>query len=169
MGGRGGIIVPPGWRSVPSSCDRGSNAFFHFHHLFLHTVLEDHHVVDEVLAGGRAVEQVLRESCVLQGRPLFVQSWQRSIVTSPSSGIVQMLLPASEKVSGISFSDQILATGQEKPTLWAVFPLGCWEAVSDQEDANLVGEGRGLWDVGYGRDRSEKAVRLEDCVSVWVC
>jgi len=79
-----------------------------------------------------------------------------------------MLLPASEKVSGISFGDQILATGEEKPTLWAVFPLGCWEAVSDQEDANLVGEGRGLWDVGYSRDGSEKAVRLEDCVSVWV-
>jgi len=101
--------------------------------------------------------------------PSLSRSWQRSIVTSPSSGIVRMLLPASEKVSGISFGDQILARGEEKPTLWAVFPLGCWEAVSDQEDANLVGEGRGLWDVGYSRDGSEKAVRLEDCVSVWVC
>jgi len=55
------------------SRDRGSNAFFHFYHLFLHIVLEDLHGVYEVLAGGLAIEEALRKSCVFQGRPLFVQ------------------------------------------------------------------------------------------------
>jgi len=80
-----------------------------------------------------------------------------------------MLPLASEKVSGISFGDQILARGEEKRTLRVLFPLLCWEAVSDQEDANLVGEGGGSCDVGYGREGSEKGVRLEDLVSEWAC
>jgi len=73
-----------------------------------------------------------------------------------------MLLLDSKKVLGISFGDQILAKGEEKHTLRVVFPPPIWEAVFDHEDANLVGDGRGSGDVGYGSDGSEKGVRMED-------
>ena len=103
------------------------------------------------------------ESPVFSGvAPSLSSSWHRSIVTCSFSGFVRMLPLASEKVSGISLGDHILARGEEKRTLRVVFPLLCWEAVSDQEDANLVGEGGGSCDVGYGREGSEKGVRLED-------
>ena len=59
-----------------------------------------------------------------------------------------MLLLACEKVSGISFGDQILARGDEKRTLLVVFPPPIWVAVFDQEDENLMGDGRGSGDVG---------------------
>jgi len=74
--------------------------------------------------------------------PSLSRSWHRSTVTDVSFGFVRMLLLASEKVSGISFDDQILARGDEKRMLVVVFPPPIWEAVFDQEDANLVGDGR---------------------------
>ena len=51
----------------------GDDAGLYFQHLLFHAVFEDRHVVDEVLAGGRTVEEVLRESCVLRGGSFFVQ------------------------------------------------------------------------------------------------
>ena len=58
------------------------------------------------------------ESPVFSGvAPSLSRSWHRSIVTLSSSGFVRMLPLASEKVSGISFGDQILARGEEKRTL----------------------------------------------------
>jgi len=63
------------------------------------------------------------ESPVFSGiAPSLSKSWHRSIVTRSSSGFVWMLPLASEKVSGISFGDQILARGEEKRTLRVVFP-----------------------------------------------
>jgi len=89
------------------------------------------------------------ESPVFSGvPPSSSKRWHRWIITEVSSGFVWMLLLASEKVSGISFGDQILARGDEKRTLLVVFPPAIWEAVFDQEDANLVGDGRGSGDVG---------------------
>jgi len=41
--------------------------------------------------------------------------------------------------------------------------------VLDQEDANLVGGGRGSGDVGYGSDGSEKGVGLDEGESEWAC
>ena len=75
-----------------------------------------------------------------------------------------MLLLSSEKVSGTSFGDHILARGEEKRTLRVVFPPPIWEAafVLDQEDANLVGDRGGSADVGYGSDGSESGVRMDD-------
>ena len=55
-----------------------------------------------------------------------------------------MLLVASEKVSGIFFGDHIWARGEEKHTL----RVGFRGAVLDQEDGNLVGDGRGSGEVG---------------------
>jgi len=103
------------------------------------------------------------ESPVFSGvAPSLSRSWHRSIVTCSSWGAVWMLLPASEKVLGISFGDQILASGEEKRTLRVAFfpPVG--EAVHGHEDANLVGDGRGSGDVGYGSDGSENGVRMDD-------
>jgi len=54
----GGIIVPLGGCWVPGPCDGGYNAFFHFHHLFLYTVLKERHVVDEVFSGSRTIKEV---------------------------------------------------------------------------------------------------------------
>ena len=89
------------------------------------------------------------ESPVFSGvAPSLSRSWQRSIVTCSSRGAVRMLLLASQKVSGISFGDQILARGEEKRTLLVVFPPSIGEAVLDHEDANLVGDGGGSNDVG---------------------
>jgi len=103
------------------------------------------------------------ESPVFSGvAPSLSSSWHRSIVTCSSLGFVRMLLLASEKVSGISFGDQILARGEEKRTLRVVFPLPIWVAVLAHEDANLVGDGRGSDDVGYGNDGSENGVRMDD-------
>jgi len=80
-----------------------------------------------------------------------------------------MLLLASEKVSRISFGDQILASGDKKRTLRVVFPYPTCEAVLDQEDANLVGDGRGSSNVGYGSDGSENGLRLDEGGSEWAC
>jgi len=105
------------------------------------------------------------ESPVFSGvAPSLSKSWHRSIVTCSSWGFVWMLLLASEKVSGTTFGDQILARGEEKRTLRVVFPPPIWEAafVLDQEDANLVGDGRGSADVGYRSDGSEDGVRMDD-------
>ena len=103
--------------------------------------------------------------------PSLSRSWHRSIVTLSSSGFVWMLPLASEKVSGISFGDQILAKGEENRTLWVVFPLPIWEAVFDQEDANLVGDVRrsDSDDVGYGSEGSENGVRMDEGGSEWAC
>jgi len=73
-----------------------------------------------------------------------------------------MLPLASEKVSGISFCVQILARGEEKHTLRIVFPPSIWEAVPDDEDTNLVGDGRGSGNVGYASDGSENGVRVDE-------
>ena len=103
------------------------------------------------------------ESPVFSGvAPSLSRSWHRSIVTCSSWGAVWMLLPTSEKVSGISLGDQILARGEEKRTLRVAFfpPVG--EAVFDHEDANLVGDGSGSGDVGYGSDGSENGVQSDD-------
>jgi len=103
------------------------------------------------------------ESPVFSGvTPSLSRSWHRSIVTCSSWGFVWMLPLASEKVSGISFGDQILARGEEKRTLRVVFPPLIGVAELDHEDANLVGDGRGSGDVGYGSDGSENGVRMED-------
>ena len=110
------------------------------------------------------------ESPVFSGvAPSLSRSWHRSIVTCSSWGFVWMLLLASEKVSGISLGDQILARGEEKRTLRVVFPPPICEAVFDQEDANLVGDGRGSGDVGYGSDGSENGVRADGVGSEWAC
>ena len=101
--------------------------------------------------------------------PSLSRSWQRSIVTLSSSGFVWMLLLASEKVSGISFSDQILASGEEKRTLWTAFPPLAWEAVFGQEDANLVGDGRASVDPEYGSEGSENGMRTDEGGSEWAC
>lgn len=55
-------------------------------------------------------------------------------------------------MSGIFVGDHILGKGEEKGTLRVGF-LG---AVLDQEDGNLVWDGRGSSDVGYGSDGSER-------------
>jgi len=103
------------------------------------------------------------ESPVFSGvAPSLSSSWHRSIVTCSFSGFVRMLPLASEMVSGISLGDHILARREENRTLRVGFLSLCWEAMFDQEDANLVGEGGGSCDVGYGREGSEKGVRLED-------
>jgi len=103
------------------------------------------------------------ESPVFSGvAPSFSKSWHRSIVTCSSWGFVRTLLLASEKVSGISFGDQILARGEEKRTLRAVLPPPIWVAVLDPEDANLVGDGGVSVDAGYGSDGSENGVRMDD-------
>jgi len=103
------------------------------------------------------------ESPVFPGlAPSLSRSWHRSIVTLSSPGFVWMLLLASEKVSGISFGDHILARGEEKRTLRTVFPPPIWEAVFDQGDANLVGDGRVSADVGYGSEGSENGVRTDE-------
>jgi len=112
------------------------------------------------------------ESPVFSGvAPSLSRSWHRSIVTRSSSVFVWMLPLASEKVSGTTFGDQILARGEEKRTLRVVFPPPIWEAafVLDQEDANLVGDGRGSADVGYGSDGSENGARMDEGVSEWAC
>ena len=84
------------------------------------------------------------ESPVFSGvAPSLSRSWHRSIVTCSSQGAARMLLLASEKVSGISLGDQILARGEEKRTLLVVFSPPIGEAVLDHEDANLVGGGGG--------------------------
>ena len=57
---------------VPGFVDGGDDAFLHFDHLFLHAVFKDCHVVDEVLAGGCTVEEVLGEPYVFWGSPFFV-------------------------------------------------------------------------------------------------
>ena len=80
-----------------------------------------------------------------------------------------MLLLASEKVSGISFGDQILARWEENRTLRTVVPPPIGEAVFDQEDGNLVGNGRGYAEVGYGSEGSEKGVRMDEGGSGWAC
>ena len=80
--------------------------------------------------------------------PSLSRSCHRSIVTLSSSGFVWMLPLTSEKMSGISFGDQILARGEEKRTLRIVFPPPIWEAVFGQKDANLVGDRGGSADVG---------------------
>jgi len=41
--------------------------------------------------------------------------------------------------------------------------------VLDQEDANLVGDGRGSADVGYGSEGSENGVRMDQGGSEWAC
>jgi len=84
------------------------------------------------------------ESPVFSGvAPSLSRSWHRLTVSCALARFVCILLLASKKVLGISFGDQILARGEEKRTLLAAFPFVCWEAVSDQEDANLMGDGRG--------------------------
>jgi len=99
------------------------------------------------------------------------RSWHRSTFANAFPGFVWMLLLASENVSGISFGDRIQARGDEKRTLVVVFPPPIWEAVFDQEDANLVGDRRGSGDVGYGSDESENGVRMNEGVfecSFWL-
>ena len=110
------------------------------------------------------------ESPVFSGvSPSSSWSWHRWTVTYVSSVFIQMLLLASKNVSGISFSEQTFAQGNEKRTLQVVFPPPIWEAVFDQEDANLVRERRGPGDVRYGSYGSENGVRMNEESSKWAC
>ena len=68
---RGVVLSGSLWVSGP--VDGGNDTFLHFHPHFFHAVFKDHHVVDKVLAGGRAIEEVLRETSVFQGCSLHVQ------------------------------------------------------------------------------------------------
>jgi len=99
--------------------------------------------------------------------PSLSRSWHRSIVTGSSSWFVWILLLTFEKVSGISFGDQILAKREENRALRVFFPPPIWESVFDKEDANLVGDGRRSDDVGYGSEGSENGMRMDEEGSEW--